>query len=282
MPYLIIPSGSRRIRPTTPLRINWASELALGLRHVFMCDGNGMTDLVTRKRYPATGGSLAVSKYGIGWKSGGSGTRITGPTGVEAQKTGDYRVGSGISVILQGKFTAGSFVAVAIANGFNGGQGGWSFRAPQYPFTGHTGFSSPGVGSDYDSGLNVPTDNPSIISLRMASSGTSYYQVGVSAPATSANAAPSNVGDKISIGAGHVSGSDDSDPLASGDCVYWAAIYNRDLPVHLLDRWHMGPFGDVIVADNQREYFFPASGGAAPVFNPMSGRGGAAARPLVN
>lgn len=120
--------GNGLVKPAGELRLNRNHPAAYGLKHLFMCDGMGMTDLVTGKYYKATGGSKAVDAFGIGWKSGGAGTCIVGPTGTEANKTGN--ADNGVSVIVSGKFSNSTSTA-AIANSYYAGQGGWVFKAAQ-------------------------------------------------------------------------------------------------------------------------------------------------------
>ena len=209
-----------------------------------MCDGTGMTDLVTGKRYKATGGSQAVDAFGVGWKSGGAGTCIVGPTGAEANKTGN--ADNGVSVIVSGKFSNSTSTA-AIANAYYADQGGWVFKAAQYPATNQVGFGSFGV-ADYASGIATPTAEGSVISVR-AVAGTTQYRVKNSTSST-ANATPYNVGDYISIGAGFkFNSATPVDTLNSGDIVYWAAIFDETISAAQADAWHRGPFGSIVVQE---------------------------------
>ena len=234
--------GNGLVKPAGELRLNRNHPAAYGLKHLFMCDGTGMTDLVTGKRYKATGGSQAVDAFGVGWKSGGAGTCIVGPTGAEANKTGN--ADNGVSVIVSGKFSNSTSTA-AIANSYYADLGGWVFKAAQYSNTNQVGFGSFGVGDDYVSGIATPTAEGSVISVR-AVAGTTQYRVKNSTSST-ANATPSNVGDYISIGAGFkFNSATPVDALNSGDVVYWAAIFDETISAAQADAWHRGPFGSIV------------------------------------
>ncbi len=218
-----------------------------------------MTDIVTGKRYAATGGSRANGALGPGWQSGNTGTYIIGPTGTEANATGNYRVGSGVSVVVAGRFTTGSVSSIPISNCFAAGSGGWTLKSEQYNNTGQVGFGSFGAGSDYSSGIATPTRDGSILSLQMQLGANTKYRVNLNSTANSANDVPAVTGDQITVGAGWRLGSA-NDEMNSGDIVYWAAIYSRDVPDQHIMRWHTRPFGDIIVSDISRAYFFPTAG----------------------
>lgn len=264
--------GNGLVKPAGELRLNRNHPAAYGLKHLFMCDGTGMTDLVTGKRYKATGGSQAVDAFGVGWKSGGAGTCIVGPTGAEANKTGN--ADNGVSVIVSGKFSNSTSTA-AIANSYYADYGGWVFKAAQYSSTNQVGFGSFGVGADYASGIATPTAEGSVISVR-AVAGTTQYRVKNSTSST-ANATPSNVGDYISIGAGFkFNSATPIDTLNSGDIVYWAAIFDETISAAQADAWHRGPFGSIVTRVLPSVSLLEDAGAAVPTTTIVTGNAVAA------
>ncbi len=256
MAYLNIPTESGKVRPSGRLEIDYASGLAQGLRHFFVCDGKGMTDIVSGRRFAATGGSQGFSRYGPAWVSAGSGTYIVGPTGKEAEAVGNYRNGSGVTAFVAGEFSTGNVAACGISCSYFAGNGGWGIKTELYPDTNQVGYTARAV-EDVTSGIATPT-GPSIISIRMAQTGTNYYRVNDLAVTTSTNADPIVTGDTIAVGMSRGDGAYEDD-LPSGDKVYWGAIYNQDVSEGLRQVLHTRPFGTLVRQSANKVYFIPAA-----------------------
>lgn len=265
-------TGKRAV-PRGSLRINWRHPCARSLEYLFVCNGSGMRDLVHDVWYPATGGSQASGALGIGWQSGGSGTRIMGPSGDAARIVGDYSRRP-LTAIVCGKFATTASTTTAFANGYATGSGGWVIKAEQYANTGNVGFTGPGIGSDYNSGIATPTVDGSVIAVSLQQTGSLTTYLVNKTYATTANATIVNSGDQICVGA-TPRNSLFNDPLVSGDIVYWAAIYSRVLDRGEMMLWSDGPFGSIVIQGVQFPWFPPAAGVGTnpkgPLGNPFFG-----------
>lgn len=254
--------GGSLIAPRSALYINWGHKATKELQHLFVCAGAGMRDVVTGKFYPATGGSQGVGTLGVGWQSGGTGTRINGPSGAAVSRTGNYAI-TPVTSLVAGKFTTTNIVAIGIANTYAVASGGWVLAGEVYNNTNQVGFVSLGVGLDYSSGIATPARDGSVLSLVMVP-GTTTYRVNESY-GSSANVTPLNTGDTITVGAGFRNGAPIG-PLPSGDIVYWAAIFSRALPLADLALWHTGPFGVLVTPLRLRTRYMAAAAATGIIY----------------
>ena len=278
-----VPAGSLRA-PRGELRINWQHPAAKGLKHLFVCRGDGMRDLVTGKWYPATGGSRGLGALGEGWQSGGAGSRISGPSGAAAIEVGNYSL-TPVTAIVAGKFSTSGNSSVPLGNCYYADRGGWVIKSEQYNNTGTVGWGSFGAGLDYNSGIPTPSTDGSVISLSLGpGAGASLARLRVNnSYAATDSGTPGNTGDTITVGAAVRYGGSYVDPLVSGDIVYWAAIYRRALNRDELALWHNGPYG-VLVTQGMSPMLFVTAGesGGADLTGDASGNASASGALTVN
>lgn len=267
MPYLITRNEfDAKIKPAGPLRINPNSELALGLRHFYVCDATGATDLVYQQRFKASADGRGVGVFGEAWSPNG-GSYIACQTSPVADATGAYRVGSGITAVVAGKFSTASSHEVPLGNCNFNSIGGWCMKST-IGGTGNVGVTSFG-GMDDASSIPTPTTDGTIFSVVLETGGTDRFRVN-NTTGTGANAAQFSVGDTISIGSASRYSTYGIDAMSGGTLIYWAAIYNRAITVAEQARIHNGPFGDLVVHAIPRTYFF-VSGGAGNLTLALTG-----------